>query len=140
MQVSPVQPDTQPHVQSLETLALDVGGMKCAGCVKAVERKLSQVPGVALAKVNLATEMATVACEPGVVNPETLAQTLTEGVSQSVTSSGGIVVRGFGGDGETPARGATATTTSAWGGLGANYSLGVGPFANAGGSPYSGIE
>ncbi|USR91625.1 heavy metal translocating P-type ATPase [Phormidium yuhuli AB48] len=79
MQVSPVQPDTQPHVQSLETLALDVGGMKCAGCVKAVERKLSQVPGVALAKVNLATEMATVACEPGVVNPETLAQTLTEG-------------------------------------------------------------
>ncbi len=79
MQVSPVQPDTQPQVQSLETLALDVGGMKCAGCVKAVERKLSQVPGVASAKVNLATEMATVACEAGVVNPETLAQTLTEG-------------------------------------------------------------
>ncbi|MCC5896990.1 MAG: copper-translocating P-type ATPase [Phormidium sp. BM_Day4_Bin.17] len=79
MQVSPVQPETQPQVTSLETLALDVGGMKCAGCVKAVERKLSQVPGVASAKVNLATEMATVACEPGVVNPETLAQTLTEG-------------------------------------------------------------
>ncbi|MFP4220402.1 MAG: heavy metal translocating P-type ATPase [Phormidium sp.] len=79
MQVSPIQPETQSQADRLETLALDVGGMKCAGCVKAVERKLTQVPGVASAKVNLATEMATVACQPGVVNPETLAQTLTEG-------------------------------------------------------------
>lgn len=79
MQVSPIQPETQSQADRLETLALDVGGMKCAGCVKAVERKLTQVPGVASAKVNLATEMATVACQPGVVNPQTLAQTLTEG-------------------------------------------------------------
>ena len=61
-----------------ETFTLDVGGMKCAGCVRAVESQLTQQPGVVAATVNLVTEVATVDCEPGKVDPATLAQKLTE--------------------------------------------------------------
>jgi Cu2+-exporting ATPase len=61
-----------------ETIALDVTGMKCAGCVKAVETQLTQQPGVLSACVNLVTEMAVVECQPGAVSPEILAETLTE--------------------------------------------------------------
>jgi Cu2+-exporting ATPase len=64
-------------VATRETYMLDVGGMKCAGCVKAVENQLLRQSGVLTATVNLVTEAAFVECEPG-VDPQTLAQTLTE--------------------------------------------------------------
>ncbi len=60
-----------------ERIILDVGGMKCAGCVKAVERHLTQYLGVKNAVVNLATEVAVVESEVGAVDPEALAQKLT---------------------------------------------------------------
>ena len=61
-----------------ETITLDVSGMKCAGCVKAVERQLTQQIGVISARVNLATEVATVECETNLIDPSTLAQRLTD--------------------------------------------------------------
>jgi Cu+-exporting ATPase len=39
---------------------LDVEGMTCDACVRAIERKLSRVEGVASARVNLETGRATV--------------------------------------------------------------------------------
>lgn len=61
-----------------EKIILDVGGMKCAGCVKAVERQLTQHPTVKSACVNLATEVAVVELETGAVeDPDALAQRLT---------------------------------------------------------------
>ncbi len=68
---------TQSVDSSIETIALDVSGMKCAGCVKTVEQQLTQHPGVVSATVNLVTEMAVVACEPE-VDPIALAYRLTE--------------------------------------------------------------
>ncbi|MEO0836278.1 MAG: heavy metal translocating P-type ATPase [Cyanobacteria bacterium J06642_3] len=62
----------------LKTVALDVGGMKCAGCVKAVERQLEQNSGVVSACVNLITEVAVVEYKPTNVTPETLAAKLTK--------------------------------------------------------------
>jgi len=62
---------------SVETIALDVGGMKCAGCVSVVERQLGQHPGVLKARVNLVTEVAVVECEAGKVEPAVLAEQLT---------------------------------------------------------------
>ena len=59
-----------------ETITLDVSGMKCAGCVKAVENALAQQPGVMSATVNLVTELATVECE-SVIDPALLAEKLT---------------------------------------------------------------
>ena len=62
----------------LETIVLDVNGMKCAGCVKAVERQLEQNTGVVSACVNLITEVAVVEYETKSIAPETLADKLTK--------------------------------------------------------------
>ncbi len=59
-------------------IALDVEGMKCAGCVKAVERQLQQNPGVISACVNLITEVAVVEYQPEQIQPTTLADKLTQ--------------------------------------------------------------
>jgi Cu2+-exporting ATPase len=68
--------DLEPAPTS-ETIILDVGGMKCAGCVSAVERQLIQHPGVKSACVNLATEVAVVESEVGAIDPDALAKRLT---------------------------------------------------------------
>jgi P-type Cu2+ transporter len=62
----------------LKTIALDVNGMKCAGCVKAVERQLEQNIGVVSACVNLITEVAVVEYEAKTIAPEILADKLTK--------------------------------------------------------------
>jgi P-type Cu2+ transporter len=62
----------------LEVMVLDVGGMKCAGCVKAVENQLTQHPGVISATVNLVTAVAAVEYRVGMIDPKTLADQLTE--------------------------------------------------------------
>jgi Cu2+-exporting ATPase len=62
---------------STRTIAIDVTGMKCAGCVRAVEQELTQCEGVVSATVNLATEVATVQYQPGTANPVKLAEKLT---------------------------------------------------------------
>lgn len=67
-----------PPEVATEIITLDVNGMKCAGCVGAVERQLKQQVGVLSVCVNLATEVATLECTPGQVNPDILAQTLTQ--------------------------------------------------------------
>lgn len=63
---------------SLDVVTIDVTGMKCAGCVKAVEQVLSQCQGVVTAIVNLATEVATVEYEASQIEPTVLAEKLTE--------------------------------------------------------------
>ncbi|MEG4583278.1 heavy metal translocating P-type ATPase [Microcoleus sp. MON1_C5] len=76
-------PEIQPEIISVkesrpELVTFDVGGMKCAGCAKAVERQLMQYSGVISACVNLAVEVATVECQPGTVDAEALAKKLTD--------------------------------------------------------------
>ncbi len=61
-----------------QTIVLDVSGMKCAGCVGAVERQLKNNPGVESASVNLITEVAVVAYQAQVVEPQALADKLTK--------------------------------------------------------------
>jgi Cu2+-exporting ATPase len=61
----------------LKTATLDVKGMKCAGCVSAVERQLSQNEGVRSAQVNLITEIAVIEYQPDAIAPEKLAAKLT---------------------------------------------------------------
>ena len=71
--------DRESNTKSdLKTVALDVSGMKCAGCVKAVERQLEQNTGVISACVNLITEVAVVEYQAQSVEPETLAEKLTK--------------------------------------------------------------
>ncbi|WP_347814300.1 copper ion binding protein, partial [Pseudomonas sp. 78_B] len=49
-----------PERVATQAFELDIAGMTCASCVGRVEKALAQVPGVARATVNLATEKATV--------------------------------------------------------------------------------
>jgi P-type Cu2+ transporter len=59
------------------TIVLDVGGMKCAGCVRAVEKHITDRPGVKSACVNLLTGVAAIVTEPDLVTADTLAAKLT---------------------------------------------------------------
>lgn len=56
---------------------LHVDGMKCAGCVSAVENRLRQQQGVANAVVNLVTQAAAVEYDQTQVQPTELAELLT---------------------------------------------------------------
>ena len=58
MQIVPKTNFPLEKTPALKKITLDVGGMKCAGCVKAVERDLYKHPGVKSVCVNLATEVS----------------------------------------------------------------------------------
>jgi Cu2+-exporting ATPase len=81
MQVLPKQTEnssTEPRdSQQSETVVLNVSGMKCAGCVRAVENRLTHLDGVRSATVNLVTEVAVVEAKPGTVTPDQLAEEVT---------------------------------------------------------------
>jgi Cu2+-exporting ATPase len=84
----PVSRKEQVDRTRLQTVTLDVSGMKCAGCVKAVERQLTQNENVISACVNLITEVAVVQYKADAIAPETLAEKLTRsGFSSQVRSS-----------------------------------------------------
>jgi Cu2+-exporting ATPase len=53
-----------PESPRLEPLLLDIEGMKCGGCVRAVEQRLLEQPGVRQASVNLLTRTAWVELDP----------------------------------------------------------------------------
>ena len=83
IQLSPPQPkihsSSVPSLTPIKTITLDVSGMKCAGCVGAVERQLKQVPGVLDSCVNLVTAIAVVQYDPAqVTDPQSLADHLSE--------------------------------------------------------------
>lgn len=72
----------------LRQVTLTVNGMKCAGCVQNVEKRLLSQPGVMSASVNLVTQAATVEYQVGAVEPASLAASLTDAgfPSQSQTA------------------------------------------------------
>jgi P-type Cu2+ transporter len=73
---SSLQPQLPPD--SLPTtLTFNIGGMKCAGCVKAVETQFKKQPGVLAATVNLVTEVAVVDCQSDRIDATAIAQAVT---------------------------------------------------------------
>ncbi|WP_024546206.1 cation-translocating P-type ATPase [Picosynechococcus sp. NKBG15041c] len=75
---SPPRAESPSPPKNLVTTTFDVQGMRCAGCVKAVERQLLQQPGVSTAVVNLITEVAVVTYEVAKIQPEAIAQQLSQ--------------------------------------------------------------
>ncbi|WP_435019177.1 heavy metal translocating P-type ATPase [Tundrisphaera sp. TA3] len=67
-------PIPAPAPPSPEEWNLAIGGMHCASCVGRVEAALQGVPGVAEARVNLATERAGVRVDPARVTEAQLAE------------------------------------------------------------------
>ena len=74
MQLAPQKNQTDPLLS--KKITLDVEGMVCAGCVRAVEKQLTQFPGVNKAIVNLATGVAVVDSEL-TIDADALGQELT---------------------------------------------------------------
>ncbi len=62
----------------LAKVEIPVGGMTCAACSARVEKRLNALDGVAQAHVNLATERASVAYDPGVVSPSEVAERIVQ--------------------------------------------------------------
>lgn len=73
----------------MEKIELKVTGMTCASCVARVEKGIKDVKGVSDARVNLATEKATVEYDPSAVSVETIAKAVKDSgygvVTESVT-------------------------------------------------------
>ena len=61
--------DTTNEKKRLARIDIPVTGMTCASCVRRVERALSKKEGVAEARVNLASEWASVAYDPTTTSP-----------------------------------------------------------------------
>ena len=61
---------------SASAVLLEVEGMKCGGCVRAVEERLRQQPGVRQASVNLLTRTAWLELEPGLAETSPAADPL----------------------------------------------------------------
>jgi Cu+-exporting ATPase len=62
----------------LERCDLPVAGMSCASCAARIESSLGDLPGVATAHVNFATNRATVTYDPAVTGPESFATTVAD--------------------------------------------------------------
>lgn len=72
--------------QAVETI-LQISGMTCAACVAVVEKTLKKIPGVVDARVNLATEKATVVHDPAVRVEELVEAVRKAGYGASVYSA-----------------------------------------------------
>lgn len=85
------QPAVDENLTDVATAeqALDIEGMTCASCVRRVERKLQQVPGVQTAAVNLATERAMVRFDPAQVEvPQLVRAVEAAGYTAQVPTAG----------------------------------------------------
>lgn len=77
MQLAPKKNTAENPAANNNKITLDVEGMKCAGCVKAVEKQLTRFPGVDNACVNLATGVAVVDSEELTLDVDALVKELT---------------------------------------------------------------
>ncbi|MEM6399948.1 MAG: heavy metal translocating P-type ATPase [Cyanobacteria bacterium P01_D01_bin.116] len=77
MQLVPKKNTVENPAANKNKITFDVEGMKCAGCVKAVEKQLTRFPGVDNACVNLATGVAVVDSEEFALDIDALVKELT---------------------------------------------------------------
>jgi copper chaperone CopZ len=61
-----------------QNLKLAVRGMTCGNCARTVQRKLSGVPGVTKAAVDLEDAAADIQYDPDLVNPAALADAVRQ--------------------------------------------------------------
>ncbi|WP_318655928.1 heavy metal translocating P-type ATPase [Pseudanabaena yagii] len=78
----PIEITNSPSIVPSSSLALAIAGMKCAGCVAVVEKRLLGCEGVKAASVNLLTEKATVVYS-GETTPQDFAPQLIEAIAKA---------------------------------------------------------
>lgn len=78
-----------------ESITLRISGMSCASCVAKIEKGLEAVNGVAAAKVNLATERATITYTPNDIAPTDLISAIRDLGYESGTENVTIGITGM---------------------------------------------
>ncbi|HHU51473.1 MAG TPA: copper chaperone CopZ [Firmicutes bacterium] len=63
---------------SNEVITLNVEGMACQHCVISIEKAVSALPGVSRARVNLRGKQVTVDYDSGLIDPETIKNTIED--------------------------------------------------------------
>ena len=69
---------TTVQQDTTEVCTLDIGGMTCASCVRRIEKSLLKLDGVTDARVNLATEVASITYAPEMIRLEDLTGAVTK--------------------------------------------------------------
>lgn len=92
-----------------ETCTLEIGGMTCASCVGRIEKALLKLDGVADARVNLATEVASITYAPGLIRLDDLTGAV---VKAGYTATPRHQPTNTGTGGETTDAAATSSSTS----------------------------
>ncbi|NLD67032.1 MAG: copper-translocating P-type ATPase [Crenarchaeota archaeon] len=59
-------------------IVLNISGMSCINCVRAIEKSLSNLNGVISAKVNLTTEKAVIDFDPTILDQKTIEKTIVD--------------------------------------------------------------
>ena len=77
---------SDPAPQPVAALLLEVEGMKCGGCVRAVEQRLLAQPGVHQASVSLLNRTAWVGLDPAL--PATAEADPADGLIQALAAMG----------------------------------------------------
>ncbi|MDW7776709.1 MAG: heavy metal translocating P-type ATPase [Methanosarcinales archaeon] len=73
------EPENPPAPSGkVKKTTIGVTGMTCASCAQNIEKGLGKLPGVSKAVVNLTTEKAAIEYDPGQINPEQFAKTITD--------------------------------------------------------------
>jgi P-type Cu+ transporter len=76
-------------------IALNIGGMSCVNCSRAIEKALTKLNGVTHATVNLAAEKALIDYNPDIVDQKTIEDTITEVGYQVIHEKVSIQVGGM---------------------------------------------
>ena len=58
--------------EKTKKIVLNIGGMTCVNCARAIEKRLSKLNGVTQATVNLAAEKAIIDYDPDVVTQKAI--------------------------------------------------------------------
>ncbi len=69
---APADPTATTAADPTESSTLEIGGMTCASCVTRIEKSLLKLDGVTEARVNLATEVASIKFVPGLITLDDL--------------------------------------------------------------------
>jgi Cu+-exporting ATPase len=64
--------------EKTKKIILNIGGMTCINCARAIEKRLNKLNGVIKATVNLAAEKAIIDYDPAIVNQKAIEDVITE--------------------------------------------------------------
>lgn len=73
-----MQEDNCMSQRNGKRIVLNISGMSCINCVRAIEKSLSNLNGVISAKVNLTTEKAVIDFDPTILDQKTIEKTIVD--------------------------------------------------------------